>query len=102
MIPTSDVEEAEFEIIGFGTRGINTPTYSSDTDGREVEVQRVYTGPSGTATKIYFKIVGYLPPYNNFRPRICYIHNEETTYIADILKFSKSEEGMLFCVKPRV
>lgn len=102
MIPTSDIEDAEFEVIGFGTRGINTATYSSDTSGREADVQRVHTGAGGTASKVYFKITGHSPPYNNFRPRLCYIHTEETTYIADILAFSESEEGMSFCIKPRV
>lgn len=101
MIPKSEVRNAEFEVVGFGTFGINTTTYSSESEGISLEVQKIHTGPGGTAHKIRIKIIGRNPPYKKFRPRLCYIKCKETIYIADIISFSETDDSMIFYLKPR-
>jgi hypothetical protein len=101
MIPKSKVKDSEFEVVGFGTPGINTSTYSSSSEGISLEVQRIYTGPGGIAHKIRIKMTGWSPPYKKFRPRLCYIECKDRVYIADIICFSKTEDGMVFHLKPR-
>lgn len=101
MIPKSKVKKSEFEIIGFGARGINTATYSSASEGIKLEIQKIHTAPGGMAHKIHIKMTGWSPPYDNFRPRLCYIKYEERVYIADILSFSETENSMIFHLKPR-